>query len=168
MPLSLDREWRPIVQWDGRECDLVMANDQTLLENLEYAVKRARTDLQAAEESHKQLQERLSHATALLEFERKRIGTMVTTQSGRYAGMALRRAIIEILRNGVDVMTRQAVIDQLMRNGVTFESKTPGRAVHAALIGVEEVEKVDGSYRWLGEIDLSRSSKVESVRSDGQ
>ena len=144
-----------------------MADDRTLLENLEYVAKRAEQGVEAARKELTKQVDRLSHARALLDFERVRIGKLAPAQNGRYSGLPLRDSIIQILKDEAGrYITREAIIDRLLRNGVAFTTKTPGRSIHAALIVVEEVEKIEGRYRWragTGHMDDLRSMKSEPL-----
>ncbi len=141
------------------------ASDITLIENLAYAVGKYKLALEGAEKALTDAQanrdtcdDRLSKAQVLLEHERERIGVKQFTldDGGPYAGLTLKEAVLRVLEKlGGQPATSEEVFDQLRANGYLVESKYPGRSLHAALIGVNQVERVGrATYRWSdGSID---------------
>lgn len=123
-----------------------VANDQVLLDVLERLVKRNEDALAEADEKRRKYQGQLDHARAVLEAEKERLGA---TGQGRYSRMTLRQAALEVIKEAHgNVITPTALADKLRQEGCLIGSSAPGRVIHAALIGVQEVEKIDGSYRW--------------------
>ena len=123
-------------------------DDMLLLDVLEQLVERSEAEWNQAEKKARECQEQLSHARALLEAEHIRIGP-AARHRGRYSGVPLRDAATEILRDALGVqMTAAAIHEELLANGGSLEGSSPGRAMHAALLGVSEIEKVNGMYRW--------------------
>jgi len=127
------------------------------VENLQYAAERYHESLQEAEKTLAEAQrardawlDRLAKINALLEYERERNGAQIRLdQDSPYRGLSTREAASEVIRRGgVKGTSIGEIIEVLKSNGYAFDTKYPGRAVHAALIGASGVEKVNGRYQW--------------------
>jgi len=147
-------------------------NDRTLMENLEYLMQRYETNLEEAEKALKEAEqgrdkcmERLSKARALLEHERERVGEQLPLDDkSPYAGLTLREAALRVIKEKVgQPVTFAEIIATLRAHGYPIGSRYPGRSLHAALIGVQDVEKVaTGTYRWRND-DPSANNSAEAA-----
>ncbi len=137
---------------------LTTAEKQTLLENLLYLVRAYEGDVQDAEQKLSEAQTyldgnrtRLEQAKALVADAEERFGEELSVlASSPFAGLSLRDAAQQVIR-GADgkALQDKEIIRRLVEQGFPFETEFPGRAIHAALIRVDEVQKVaSGVYRW--------------------
>lgn len=149
--------------------ELSQAAARILLQNLEHMVESYQSSLGEANEAVREAErqrgaweERLKSAKSLLEFERERLGGQLSLDSGSpYAGLTLREAALRVIKGRQGRATTLDEVVQVLREaGYRIETRFPGRALHAALIGVQDVEKVaPGTYRWRAN-GPSRSDEV--------
>jgi hypothetical protein len=142
--------------------------DRAVLRDLEHLVTKyegvleeAEQALKKAEESRDICKDRLAKARSLLEYERERVGKQIPLDDkSPYAGLALREAAVRVISSHSErPITSKEITETLQSHGYPLETKYPGRALHAALIGVDEVEKVGpGTYRLRGSTNNSREA----------
>jgi hypothetical protein len=84
-------------------------------------------------------------------------------ESGPYAGLSLREAVLAVLRERDGRKTNfRRIIETLEAGGYAINSDHPSRALHAALIGVKDVERVGKAlYRWR-----NGTSPIQSAEAD--
>jgi len=117
----------------------------------ENQVSAAEQELKAAQERLNRRRERLTAAQETLKDLREQFAEETTrTETGRFAGMRLREAAVLVIKEaGGKAVALATIIQTLNANGYPFNTRYPGRALHAALIGVSDVEKPGGgTYRW--------------------
>ena len=136
-----------------------VVNDITLLDNLRYLVEKyeqlakdAARRLRRAEEEHELWLERLRNARELLDLEAKRIDEHLPATKTLYRGRTLKQAALAVLKESNGAPLAPGEIAQRLRDsGYPMVSRFPGRALHAALLKAQNVEKTDsGAYRWVG------------------
>jgi len=141
------------------------ASDSTLLDNLKYLITKqeealadAEAKMKEAEEWRDRCQKRLQLARDFLEWEREewqRKGRQLSLDGeSPYAGLRLRDAAVLVIKERAGrPVTFQEIAHVLASHGYPgVERARPGRALHAALIGAADVEKVaSGTYRWRGD-----------------
>lgn len=118
------------------------ADDRTLLTNLEFIVERAQKDVTEAKDRLSTFQERLGHGEALLAAEKERAGQLAPALTSRFEGMSFGEAAQHVVQeaNGQEI-SADAIWDILSRNGFSLISRQPGRAIHAAFINAEDIER---------------------------
>lgn len=140
------------------------ATDGTLVENLKYLVNKheqaladAEAKLKQAEEWRDKCKRRLDIVRELVQWERedweRRGKQLHLDDQSPYAGLRLRDAAVLVIKERAGrPITFREIVQVLAAHGYPgVERGHPGRALHAALIGVPDVEKVaSGTYRWRG------------------
>ena len=131
--------------------------DRTLIENLKYMVQKYQEDVDVqregvrlAEERVRAAEDRLVKAQALLEFEAARLGKQFRLlDENPYAGLTLRNAALKVIRRkSPKPVTFKDLETELTPYGYLKDTQYPSRALHAALIGAADVERVEpGTYR---------------------
>ncbi|MCI0441518.1 MAG: hypothetical protein L0177_20640 [Chloroflexi bacterium] len=132
-------------------------SDREMFEALEKMVADYRDQVQEAEARVREAERlrderaaRLKKAQDLLSYERERIGVPLSAPASGFRGLSLREAALKIIRENGGIVSAEHLAGRLKEAGYVFGS-APGRALHAALLGVAEVEKpYSGSYRWRG------------------
>jgi len=152
------------------------ASDRTLVENLKYLINKheqaladAEAKLKMAEEWRDKCQKRLATVKELVEWEREdweRKGRQLhLDDKSPYAGLRLRDAVVLVIKERAgQPVTFSEIVQVLAANGYPgIEQGHHGRALHAALIHVADVEKVaSGTYRWRGN-NLSAKNSREAA-----
>ena len=152
------------------------AQDRNLVENLRYLISKheraledAEMKLKQAEDWRDKCQKLLALVKELVEWERedwerkgKRLGL---DDKSPYAGLHLRDAALLVIKERAGrPVTATEIVQVLAAHGYSrIEQRHPGRALHAGLIGVKDVEKVAPStYRWRGN-DISANPSREAA-----
>ena len=131
--------------------------DRVLIENLKYmvekyqqAVETEKQNVKAAEERLKDAEDRLARGEALLHFEARLLDKQFKLlDESPYAGLTLREAALKIIRRKAPrSVTFKDLESELSPYGYFKRTQYPSRALHAALIGAAEAERVEpGTYR---------------------
>lgn len=105
----------------------------------------------AAKDALEHDQEILEAQKNLLEVYRSMFGLeLAEAESGPFAGLGLREAVLAVLRQREGkAITFPQIIEALREADYAIASEHPSRAIHAAIMHVEQVERTGrGLYRW--------------------
>jgi hypothetical protein len=116
-----------------------MAGLSALVEKYAAQLVAADEKLAEAQRHRDQIATNLDRAKMLLEYEREQSGIRMGFVSSLYYGLPVREAAIKLLQSEGRPLSKQELIDALVQAGYVFESRYPGRALHAALIGADAV-----------------------------
>jgi hypothetical protein len=153
--------------------------DYTLVDNLKYLIRKQEQAFEEAEEAVRKAQDwretcrkRLTDVKNFLEWVREdweRSGRQLhLDDESPYAGLRLREAALLVIQRAGRPITSSEIAQVLTAHGYPgIERGRPGRALHAALIGVASVERVaSGTYRWkdnnIGANDSSEAAELGS------